>query len=163
MTVGDVKIGVTRRRLPVVEVPTDVLVQVENVLSRYTHLYDYGNTDELGHVFTDDATLDTNPPGLREGLPVAGLENIIEFLGGRYDANDLFQRRHVLTNLYISEYSADRLRSHVYLHVTKSIPGTVAAPDLVLSGEYEDLMVRNAEGCWRIRERLVHEDRLGPH
>jgi hypothetical protein len=163
MTVGEEKIGVTRRRLPVVEVPTEVLVQVENVLNRYTYLYDYGNAEQLGHVFTGDATLDTNPPGLREGLPVTGLENIIEFLGSRYDANELFQRRHVITNLYISEYTADRLRSHVYLHVTKSIPGTFAAPDLVLAGEYEDVMVRNADGCWRIRERLVHEDRMGPH
>lgn len=156
-------VGVEKRVLPVVEVPSDVLVQVQNVLSRYTYLYDYGGVEGLVQVFTPDASIDTNPPGLRAGLPLTGVDKIIAFLGERFEINTLFQRRHMITNVYVSEYTPQRLRSHCYLHVTKSIPGTVTAPDLVLSGEYEDVMVLNEQGQWRIKERRVHESRIGPH
>ena len=145
----------------VVEVPSDVLIQVMNVINRYAYIMDNGNVRLLTEVFTEDALIDTHPSGLHPGQPVSGIDKIIPYLGDHFKLSRV--RRHVPTNFYVTEYSPDRVRVRCYLHCTNSMPTeNSASVELTLAGEYDMLLIMNDTGYWRIRERITYLDRLNP-
>jgi 3-phenylpropionate/cinnamic acid dioxygenase small subunit len=148
------------------EVPADVYMQVMNVHNRYTYHLDAQEFELAGAVYTDDATFDTIPttdvPG--HPLPARGRGAIVELidaltqLAAKAYANSSTVK-HLITNVYITEYNEDRLRAFAYLMVVRT--ATDASPSVVQVGTYEDVMVRGDNGRWRIETRTVHKDVAG--
>jgi hypothetical protein len=134
-----------------------------DIVTRYTHLYDAGVTSGLGELFTEDAVMETAPqpaipvPGYP--FPARGRVAIVEALSGFQGAFADVRRHHLADAPTLTLLDDDRLRSVASFAVIHSAAG--ASTEIVGAGWYEDEIVRETDGQWRIRHRVVHRDRRG--
>ncbi len=118
----------------------------EQLITRYTHLVDFGPGAEVADLFTDDGVWTSGDETYE------GRDAIVEFFGrDRGHAKS----RHVSSNTSVSASgdSAEGLSYFTLYRYTKEKP---RVPDLddqpVILGQYRDQFVRTAEG-WRIKHR----------
>lgn len=135
-----------------------------DVITRYTHLYDAGVANGLGELFTEDAVMETVPqpsmpvPGYP--FPALGRGAIVEALCGFQATFADVRRRHLADAPTLTLVDDDRLHSVASFAVIHSAAG--ASTEIVGAGCYEDEIVRESDGHWRIHHRVVHRDRRGP-
>ena len=149
---------------PRAPIPVQDRLEAADLITRYTHLYDAGVVEGLGDLFTRDAVMETAPqpavpvPGYP--FPAHGREAIVAALAGFQKIFATVRRRHLADAPSLTPVSAGRLHSVAWFAVIHSAPG--ASTEIVGAGAYEDELVRDTDGTWRIAHRVVHRDRRGP-
>ena len=124
---------------------------VRELLARYCHYADSGDTERLLALFTGDAVLEM----------VGGMT-----FDGKAALRDLFERRaernkslrHFTANEVI-DLDGDRAAVMSYMQELHTAPD--GGPHLRLAGRYEDEVIRR-DGRWLFCRRRVHLDMLGP-
>lgn len=122
----------------------------ERLVTKYTHLVDFGEAERIAELFTEDGVWRTDEFAMEGGAAIrAGF--------GRRQGVTRRQSRHVCTNVII-EVDGDRASGLCYLvnyrHDSESGVAEKPAPADVpkFVGEYHDTFVRTIEG-WRFQDR----------
>lgn len=122
----------------------DRLAIVERV-----HLYGWGyderDRDLLGECFTVDGTWEGHIMGADTVGPFRGRDAVVGFLTGFWD-EQTDQRRHIFTNVVVSDLTGADAVAHAYLMLTASTDGAMKP---VTNGPYR-LELGQEDGIWRI-------------
>lgn len=129
-------------------------LEIFDLHHRYAHVYDGGHLEQLGDLFTEDATFEFSPA--ISGFPgrLEGRDDIVRHMRERYAATRPAQRRHVITNLVVDEQDGSAARTACYLLLGSTTDGELSLP---VAGRYEDELVRS-DGRWRFRRRRLTLD-----
>jgi hypothetical protein len=123
--------------------------QLTTLSQRFAYFLDHGEFDDLVNVFTPEGVFD------RGGPPLRGHEAIRTAMGERAPLTT----RHLLTNFYFAEVTADAARGVVGSVVFHGpVPaGDAPVPYATEQGrvlEFHDRYVHTTEG-WRLESRVV--------
>jgi hypothetical protein len=127
--------------------------EIENLMGRYTHAYDFDRLDEMKAFFTEDATMtlqigDGDPVG-----PFRGSDAIIQMMRDAHAGQD-DRRRHVMSNLVLDDVTDTTARAVSYLTLLAVQDGQVR---LLSTATYEDELVRR-DGRWLFTRRHIELD-----
>lgn len=118
-------------------------------MAERVHLYGWGyderNRELLADCFTEDGTWEGHIMGTDSVGPFVGREAVVEFLTAFWD-EQTDQRRHVFTNVVVSDLTDRTGVAHAYLLLTASTGGEMQP---VTVGPYR-LEMRVDAGVWRI-------------
>jgi hypothetical protein len=121
------------------------LEEIRRLKYRYLRCVDLKLWDEIGEVFTDDATVDYGTKALGEPIKLAGREEIVKFLRDSLGPG-------IITVHFASQPEIDIDGAEA--SGTWSFKDTVIATqfDVLIEGAafYEDRYARGADGRWRI-------------
>ena len=122
-------------------------LEIQDLLTRYSHALDTRDWDNLAKVFTEDAMIDYSEMGGSKG----NLEETMSFLKMAMPNFSSFQ--HMVSNFYI-EFDGDTARSRVICHNPMVIDKGNGDTHVFFCGLwYRDVLVRTPDG-WRIKERV---------
>ncbi|MFT7598758.1 MAG: hypothetical protein ACI8TP_001682 [Acidimicrobiales bacterium] len=107
--------------------------------------YDERDRDLLAGCFVEDGTWEGHVMGIDGVGPFVGREAVVEFLASFWD-EQTDQRRHIFTNVVVSNLSETTGVAHAYLMLTASTGGEMKP---VTNGPYRFEM-RKESGVWRI-------------
>lgn len=138
----------------------DVWFAVQQLISRYSTVYDSRDIEPMGRLFTSDGVFESLPRRERSEtfpFPARGRDEIIAALGAR-QAYWLakVRRLHLTSNLLVHAHDGDTVRSSVQYAVIHT--PHVGSPELFITGVYEDTIVRESDGEWRFAQRLAHRE-----
>ncbi|MDH3684383.1 MAG: nuclear transport factor 2 family protein [Acidimicrobiia bacterium] len=118
-------------------------------IAERVHLYGWGyderDRDLLADCFTEDGTWEGHIMGIDSVGPPMGRDAVVEFLTAFWD-EQTDQRRHIFTNVVVSDLTGTSGVAHAYLLLTASTGGEMKP---VTNGPYR-LEMRKAAGIWRI-------------
>ena len=118
-------------------------------INERVHLYGWGyderNRDLLAGCFTEDGTWEGSIMGTDGVGPFTGRDAVVEFLSAFWD-EQTDQRRHIFTNVVVSDLSDWAAVAHAYLMLTASTGGEMKP---VTNGPYR-FELRKQDGIWRI-------------
>lgn len=118
-------------------------------IAERVHLYGWGyderDRDLLAGCFTEDGTWQGHVMGTDSVGPFVGRDAVVEFLTAFWDEQS-DQRRHIFTNVVVSDLTATSGVAHAYLLLTASTGGEMVP---VTNGPYRLEMRKDAE-VWRI-------------
>ncbi len=121
--------------------------EIEHLVAKYYQALDFEDRDMFESVWTEDALYRID--GM--GQPVEGRDTIVQRTVRRWDARPPeHERRHLQNNLVVTP-TADGATSRVYW---VSFEVSYSPPKPALSGHYDDVLVRTADG-WRFKERVL--------
>ncbi|MGH1488389.1 MAG: nuclear transport factor 2 family protein [Acidimicrobiales bacterium] len=119
----------------------------EALITRYTHLVDFGPGVEVADLFTDDGVWSSGQETYE------GRDAIAKFFGRERGHT---KSRHVSSNTAVTPTGADTADGLSYFTLYRYTEEKPRVPDLddqpVILGEYRDSFVRTSEG-WRIVRR----------
>jgi ketosteroid isomerase-like protein len=122
----------------------ECLEQAEEVrafLRRYVTTMDNNPTlDALGELFTEDAVL-TNP------TRYVGRDAILAYYGGVLDAMESSRHHIVNSAIAIEDDGTARHLGSFVAFIRRD------GRELVVQGDYDDVLVRGSDGRWRFREK----------
>jgi SnoaL-like domain len=117
-------------------------VALQQLLAFYTHTLDYGNVDDMDHIWTADCVFQVDNPQIRvEG--VSALKEMLRSTRAGYP-----HVRHVVSNSYVDWLDPDAPTQHSYLQIFD-----VEQLKITMFARYSDRCVRTEQG-WRIAARL---------
>ncbi len=125
-----------------------------NTLSKWAYGYDTPDMDAMAECFTKEAVLTMTIAGGDLIGPFEGIDAVMKlFKDSLASQND--QRRHITTNTFVTvdDGSSAQVRSVLMLLAIADGKLTVLS-----SGTYEDHMVHEADGVWRIAKRHIALD-----
>ena len=141
-TTGHLTVGALEQAEP--ERAADRLAIAEQV-----HLYGWGyderDRDLLGGCFTEDGIWEGTIMGADTVGPFTGRAEVVDFLTGFWD-EQTDQRRHIFTNVVVSDVTESSAVVHAYLLLTASTGGVMSP---ITTGPYRFEM-QNDDGVWRI-------------
>jgi nuclear transport factor 2 (NTF2) superfamily protein len=118
-------------------------------ITERVHLYGWGyderDRDLLGGCFTDDGSWEGHVMGTDRVGPFTGRDAVVEFLTDFWD-DQTDQRRHIFTNVVVSDLTGSDAVAHAYLLLTASAGGQMRP---VTNGPYRFEM-RKHDQVWRI-------------
>ena len=121
--------------------------EIEQLMAKYYQALDFEDRDMFESIWTEDAVYRMSG----RGLAVEGREAIVQRTVGRWSARPPeHERRHWQNNLVITP-TADGATARVYW---VSFEVSYSPPKPALSGHYDDVLVRTADG-WRFSERVL--------
>ena len=129
-----------------------IIQECTDLIFRFAERNDARDADALAAMFTQDGVF-TRPTKPDE--PYQGREAIRA--GFRAKPATLLTR-HIITNVVVTVASASEARAHSYIQLftAKLEEGArlpVAADARSLIGEFNDVLVRDADGAWRFKTR----------
>lgn len=127
---------------------------VLRTLHAYGHAIDYGDEEGWVDCFTEDGVFDVRG---RLTFAVSGREQLREFISRHSRAPDQWHK-HLLVEPVI-EIDGDTAACAAYFAVVMEIDGE---PALRVFGRYRDRLVREADGRWRLRERIAEAEAIRP-
>jgi hypothetical protein len=121
-------------------------LEIQDLMTRYTHVVDFRDWARLGEVFATDATADYTPTGGISG----SFEEVMSWLDRALAAWPV--NLHAISNLAITFDGPDHATSQCYFTAPMAA-GTVGAQVVLTNGgHYNDTLLRTDEG-WRIAHR----------
>lgn len=129
-------------------------LEIIDLLHRYGHTYDEGHLDRLGELFAEDAVFEFRPAIGDFPDRLEGRAAIVERMSDRFAATRPAQRRHIITNVAVTEQGTDRASTACYLLLGSTTDGTLTLP---VAGRYTDELVRQ-DGVWRFAHRVLTLD-----
>lgn len=138
---------------------------IERVLKRLAWAGDHGRREDWLDCFTEDGRLDFKsteressagadvPPALN--IQVQGREGLVRFYESLPRLADVYNK-HFLADQVIT-LSGDEATSETYIALIRDVDG---APQLNSTGRYFDKLRRDADGKWRITERVGRIDTM---
>jgi 3-phenylpropionate/cinnamic acid dioxygenase small subunit len=125
-----------------------------NTLSKWAHGYDTPDLTAMAECFTKDAELTMRIADGDLIGPFSGIDAVMKlFTDSLEGQND--QRRHLTTNTYVVEEDDTSATVRSVLTLLAIAEGKLT---VLSSGTYEDRMVREADGGWRIAHRHIALD-----
>ena len=123
--------------------------EIEQLIARYNQATDFEDLDMYASIFTADAVWRGS------GRELVGRDALVESLAARFATRPPeHERRHWQNNAVITP-TADGATARTYF---VSFEVSYVPPKPALSGHYDDVLVRTADG-WRIKERELNLDR----
>ncbi len=107
--------------------------------------YDERDRQLLADCFTEDGTWEGRIMGTDNVGPFVGRDALVDFLTAFWD-EQTDQRRHIFTNVVVSDLTDTSGVAHAYLMLTASTGGEMKP---VTNGPYR-MEMRNDAGIWRI-------------
>jgi hypothetical protein len=120
-----------------------------NALSRWALGYDSRDVELMDDAFAAETRFVLRPPGGATPLVFEGHAAVMKLFTDSL-ASQTDRRRHVLTNQYVERVSRKRMRVTSYLVLIVIENGALRVQT---TGVYRDVVVRERDGVWRIRER----------
>lgn len=121
--------------------------EIEHLMAQYYQALDFEDRAMFESIWTEDAVYRMDG----RDLSVTGRDAIVERTVGRWNARPPeHERRHLQNNLVVKP-TADGATSRVYW---VSFEVSYSPPKPALSGHYDDVLVRTADG-WRFKERVL--------
>ena len=125
-----------------------------NTLGKWAYGYDTPDMDAMAECFTKDAVLTMTIAGGDLIGPFEGIDAVMKLFKDSLEGqND--QRRHITTNTFVAEDGGSTATVRSVLMLLAIAEGKLA---VLSSGTYEDRMVREADGVWRIAKRHIALD-----
>ncbi|MGI5455103.1 nuclear transport factor 2 family protein [Streptomyces sp. CA-249302] len=132
-------------------------VEILQFYAHQMHLLDEGAADKWALTFTESAWLDlpTEPEALhgRRAIADAALRRRIELDGSDH------RQRHLPSSVTVAPGEGAAVRATCQVLVLSTPRGR--RPSLAHSMTCEDVLVRGADGCWLVHDRLVVSDSTG--
>lgn len=128
--------------------------EVVQLLSRYAFAIDVKDPDGVANLFTEDGAFVSPIDGTARGRPA--IRAMIATKRERIRANPGVFRRHYVTHPVVL-IDGDRGTFQAGMLETMTERGAVK---VVLTGHYEGVVVRDADGQWRFAERQCIPDPL---
>jgi bifunctional aromatase (cyclase/dehydratase) len=129
-----------------VPLPTDDIVQIQQLAARYNHAVDSGDGDAFAQTFVPDGRLVA-------GNPIAGRDALAAF------AAEVPRQqpgiRHWVGNVFV-DGEGDRATMKAYIRVTANIGAGDSRAEL-MTGRYEDTLVKDGDR-WYFAERVCTPD-----
>jgi hypothetical protein len=138
-------------------IPTDDRLAVIDLISRYSHIFDARAPEGLDDLFCADAIVDHNPaPAPGSAFPARGRDAIVKAITEVRDAQPAIRRRHMVNPPSLTFKDKDAIGSITWFVLVLTAPG---APSFIhVAGIYEDQIVRESDGLWRFKHRVIHRD-----
>lgn len=128
--------------------------EIRDLIAYSAWLYDTRQPDELAALYAEDGTFTTIVQGGKQQFgPTVGRDALRERFAKRFAARS-DQLRHIVTNTWIKEQSADRVVAISYL--TLCVVGE-DGPRVQSTGYYTDTFVKIG-GDWRYASKLSRLD-----
>jgi hypothetical protein len=129
---------------------SDDRFEILDLFSRYAHSIDTGAAEACADCFRGDGRLQVG-----DGPPVVGTDALRSFA---LDWRASFRGvpRHISWHVILERISDHEAKGTAS---TALIRTTAAGATIVFSGTYSDTYTRDANGAWKIAERLVAVDR----
>ncbi|TDG15337.1 nuclear transport factor 2 family protein [Seongchinamella unica] len=128
-------------------------LEIHELLSRASYAYDTRDTDMLASCFAEDATMSMRIAGGELAGPFVGRDAIMELMAGSM-AQQTDVRRHVVSNLFFLAGAAGiRVNSFLTLIATEN-----SQTALLTTGVYQDTVVQDEAGNWRLSARHLDLD-----
>lgn len=125
-----------------------------NTLSKWAYGYDTPDMDAMAACFTKDAELTMTIGGGDVIGPFSGIDNVMKLFSDSLEGQD-DQRRHLTTNTYVMEEDDSSAHVKSVLTLLAIAGGTLS---VLSSGTYEDRLVLQDDGVWRIAKRHIALD-----
>ncbi|MFE5325600.1 nuclear transport factor 2 family protein [Embleya sp. NPDC056575] len=127
---------------------------IQDLVAAYSLLYDAGDYDGLGDLFTEDATYAFTPAP--EGFPpsVSGRDKIVAAMAALREHNlrtRAAHQRHFVTNTVITRLDGDTAEARSLMAVAFAHPRD-GRQEFTRSGVYADVLARQGSR-WRIADR----------
>jgi len=137
--------------------PAETYIEILQFYAYQMHLLDEGAADKWALTFTETAWLDlpTEPEAVHGRGSVAAAAHRRR---SALDADDR-RHRHIATALTVDPGEGGAVRARCQVLVLSTPRGQ--QPRLVHSMTCEDVLVRGADGCWLVSDRLVISDSTG--
>ncbi|MDA8269585.1 MAG: nuclear transport factor 2 family protein [Actinomycetota bacterium] len=125
-----------------------------NTLGKWAYGYDTPDMTAMAECFTKDAELTMTIGGGDLIGPFSGIDNVMKlFTDSLEGQND--QRRHLTVNTYVADEDDTSATVRSVLTLLAIADGTLT---VLSSGTYEDRVVRESDGEWRIAKRHIALD-----
>ncbi len=131
--------------------PEDALA-ISAISAEFGYLVDHGRATECEALFLEEAKLSFGPGSPKPGT-LAGVAAIRAFLVARQSQTHL-TTRHQATNFRLQMQQDGRVNVQSLLTVFRSDDHT-RQPLVAIVADVEELFAHNAQGEWRIEERLT--------
>ena len=131
---------------------------VAEPLFEWALAFDEENEAMMRDAFTEDARFVFYLSTSDDPLVFEGREAVMDlFLGAIADQTPTEQRRHVVSNVLVDRTGKRTATVTSYLTLLIA-PDPSTSPELRATGVYTDTVVRERDGQWRIRERVLRLD-----
>ncbi len=127
---------------------------IENTFHRWALAYDENDPDAMEACFTKDAVLTMR---IGDGDLVGPFDGRDAIMGLMRDslASQTDQRRHITTNIIIRREDEQSAETESYLTLIAVENGQIR---VLSSGKYQDTLVAEDDGVWRLRSRHIALD-----
>lgn len=144
-------------------VPAGDVAEIIALINHYSWCLDGRDYAAMGACFAGDATFDSLPRewSLNLEMPARGPEAIVRVIAGAQDLFPNTQRRHLMSNHEVWALGSGRAGARSYFTLIHNWPDR-SRPQLLLTGWYEDQLVRDGRDGWLFAERTVHRDGPAP-
>lgn len=120
-------------------------LQIRNLYSHYSFAFDGDDPEDMANCFTQEATWDSGLHGHFEGRD--SIKGIVEM------AKNFGSRRpyHLTMNVIIRQLEGDTANCSARFMLVENTLGPTAF------GQYNDVIVKESDGAWRIKHRQLVE------
>jgi len=131
----------------------------EKLLYAYAYAYDSKDCVTWANLFTADAvfTADGVADGVAGAGPIkqTGRDAILQFCIARQkNVIGKIKTRHNMTNIVFDQLTPNQAKTRTYLLLTWQKPGEMT-PSAQEAGTYRDLIVKQSDGRWLFKERVL--------
>lgn len=134
------------------QLSADDALAIQTIITEFAYLVDHGRATECDALFTEDARI-TFGPGTPKPGTLEGIAAIRGFLQIR-QAQASVTSRHSMSNIRLIPTAKDEVEACSLLTLFRS-DNDIRLPVVAFVAEIEERYVRQSEGGWRIRERLI--------
>jgi hypothetical protein len=129
--------------------------RIAGMLGKAGWAYDVSDFDWLTGIFTEDAQFTLTIEGMGQVLDIETREAIGDlFTSSAADQTD--QRRHLVTNIFFEDETDSSVTAMSMLTLISIENGELT---VISSGVYNDKIVLDGDGEWRIKHRDLYLDR----
>ena len=128
---------------------------IAELLARSAYGLDVKDLAQLEGCFSADANFTLTIEGVPEASKFTGRDEIMGLFRGALDAQT-DERKHVISNLWFSEASANAATAVSYLSLFATENGET---NLITTGAYTDRVTKSDDGNWLISDRNLALDR----
>jgi len=129
----------------------------EKLLYAYAYAYDSKDCVSWANLFTADAvfTADGVADGVAGPIKQTGRDAILQFCIARQkNVIGNIKTRHNMTNIVFDQLTPNQAKTRTYLLLTWQKPGDMT-PSAQEAGTYRDLIVKQSDGRWLFKERVL--------
>ncbi len=134
----------------------DDKLDILDLISRFSHTFDGGDSSAFADVFSDTGIF-TERIGGQDLVRGRGQKELKAFAQGEVEKRGTNQPRHHVRNTIFTEMTADRAVTRTYFLAT-NVAGAGKLATVTGTGIYEDESVRTQKG-WRISKRVAIHDK----